>query len=123
MLYIAEIKRTYRSWYNTRLDSNDIPDIAKSIESVVNIIEAIKPDIIEKSWSRSGLVGSAIHDFHDPDPLSTMFENQLNIQDDRSLEDENQVDLVEDIQDEEIVLEPVIEKRSKQLSILDFYKK
>ena len=37
MLYIAEIKRTYRSWYNTRLDSNDIPDIAKSIESVVNI--------------------------------------------------------------------------------------
>ena len=52
-----------------------------------------------------------------------MFENQLNIQDDRSLEDENQVDLVEDIQDEEIVLEPVIEKRSKQLSILDFYKK
>ena len=28
------------------------------------------------------------------------FENQLNIQDDRSLEDENQVDLVEDIQDE-----------------------
>ena len=50
-------------------------------------------------------------------------ENQLNIQDDRSLEDENQVDLVEDIQDEEIVLEPVIEKRNRQLSILDFCKK
>ena len=50
-------------------------------------------------------------------------ENQLNIQDDRSLEDENQVDLVEDIQDEEIVLEPVIEKRNRKLSSQDFCKK
>ena len=39
------------------------------------------------------------------------------------LEDENQVDLVEDIQDEEIVLEPVIDKRNRQSSILDFCKK
>ena len=45
------------------------------------------------------------------------------MQDDRSLEDENQVDLVEDIQDEEIVLEPVIDKKNRQLSILDFCKK
>ena len=36
--------------------------------------------------------------------LKVNFKNQLNIQDDRSLEDENQVDLVEHIQDEEIVL-------------------
>ena len=52
-----------------------------------------------------------------------MFENQLNISDDRSLENENQVALVEDVQDEEIVLEPIIEKKNRQLSILDFYKK
>ena len=52
-----------------------------------------------------------------------MFENQLNISDDRTLEDENQVALVDDIQDEEIVLEPVSEKKKRQLSILDFYKK
>ena len=40
-----------------------------------------------------------------------------------ALEDENQVDLVEDIQDEEIVLDSVIEKKNRQLSILDFFKK
>ena len=40
-----------------------------------------------------------------------------------SLINENQVDLVEDIQDEEIVLEPVTEKKNRQLYILDFYKK
>ena len=123
MLYIAEIKRTYKKWYNTRVDSNNIPDISKSIESVVSIIEQISADIIIKSWSRSGLVGSSIDSFHDPDPLSTMFENQLNLQDDRSLEEENQVDIVEDIQDEEIVLEPIVENKNRQLSILDFYKK
>ena len=61
--------------------------------------------------------------FHDPDPFSTMFENQLNISDDRSLENENQVAIVEDTQDEEIVLEPVTEKKNRQFSILDFYKK
>ena len=61
------------------------------------------------------------HDhFHDPDPFLTMFENQLNISD-RSLEDENQVALVEDIQDEEIILKPFIEKKNGQLSILDFF--
>ena len=87
------------------------------------IIEEIKSDIIEKSWSRSGLVGNSIDQFHDPDPFSTMFENQLNISDHRSFEDENQVALVEDIQDEEIVLEPVSEKKNRQLSVLDFYKK
>ena len=31
--------------------------------------------------------------------------------------------LVEDSQDEEIVLEPVVEKQIGQLSILDFFKK
>ena len=123
MLYIAEIKRTYKKWYNNRLDSNDMPDVSKSIESVVSIIEEIKPDLIEKSRSRSELVGSSIDHVHEPDPLSTMFENQLNISDDRTLEDENQVALVDDIQDEEIVLEPVSEKKNRQLSILDFYKK
>ena len=123
MLYIAEIKRTYKKWYNNRVDTDDIPEISKSIEKVVSIIEEIKSDIIEKSWSRSGLVGNSIDQFHDPDPFSTMFENQLNISDDRTLEDENQVALVDDIQDEEIVLEPVSEKKKRQLSILDFYKK
>ena len=123
MLYIAEIKRTYKKWYNNRIDTDEIPDISKSIEQVVTIIEEIKSDIIEKSWFRSGLVGSSIDQFHDPDPFSTMFENQLNISDDRSLENENQVALVEDVQDEEIVLEPIIEKKNRQLSILDFYKK
>ena len=105
------------------LNFDDIPDISKSIEQVVSIIEEIKSDIIEKSWSRSGLVGNSVDQFHDPDPFSTMFENQLNISDDRSLENENQVAIVEDTQDEEIVLEPVTEKKNRQFSILDFYKK
>ena len=116
-------QRTYKKWLNNRIDTDDIPDISTSIEQVVTIIEEIKSDIIEKSWFRSGLVGSSIDQFHDPDPFSTMFENQLNISDDRSLETENQVAIVEDTQDEEIVLEPVIEKKNRQLSILDFYKK
>ena len=66
---------------------------------------------------------SSIDHYHEPDPLSTIFENQLHISDGRSLEDENQLALVEDIQDEEITLEPIIEKKNRQLSILDFYKK
>ena len=65
MLYIAEIKRLYKSWYNNRVDIDDIPDISTSIESVVSIIENIEPDIIEKSWSRAGLVGSVIDQVHD----------------------------------------------------------
>ena len=79
--------------------------------------------MVQKSWSRSGLVGSSIDHYHKPDPLSTIFENQLHISDGRSLEDENQLAFVEDIQDEEITLEPIIEKKNRQLSILDFYKK
>ena len=106
--------------YNSMVDSDDIPDISKSIERVVTIIEEMKPDIIEKSWSRSGLVGSGIDEVHDPDEFSTIFENQLNLNDDCILEEES---LVEDIQDEEIILEPVIQKKNRQLSILDFLKK
>ena len=123
MLYIAEIKRTYKSWYNNRLDIESIPDLSKSIEAVVSIIEKIKPDIMEKSWARSGLIGPDIDQIHDPDEFSTMFEHGLNLDDDRCLEEEAQVDLVEDSQDEEIVLEPVVEKQIGQLSILDFFKK
>lgn len=82
------IKRTYKSWYNDKIDSFDTPDISKSIQAVVDIIENTKHDIIEKSWSKSGLVGSDIDHVNDPDEFSTLFEAQLNLSDDRSLEED-----------------------------------
>ena len=68
--------------------TSDIPDISKSIDAVVDIIEKLKPDIIEKSWSKSGLMGSGIDDVSAPDEFSTMFETQLNLNDDRSIEED-----------------------------------
>ena len=122
MLYISQIKRSYKSWYNDKIDSFDIPDISKSIEAIVDIIEKIKPEIIEKSWSKSGLVGSTIDDVNEPDEYSTIFETQLNPDDDRSLEEDVLPCPIQEIQCEEADLEP-IEKKTRQLSILDFCKK
>ena len=121
MLYISQIKRTYKSWYNDRIDSFDIPDISKSIQAVVDIVEKIKPDIIEKSWSKSGLVGSGIDDVSAPDEFSTMFETQLNLYDDRSIKEDVLPNTIQEIQCEETNSEP-IETKTRQLSILDFWK-
>ena len=49
MLYHSQIKRKYKSWYKDKIDCDDISDISKSFEAVVERIEKIKPDIIEKS--------------------------------------------------------------------------
>ena len=122
MLYISQIKRTYKSWYNDQIDCDNIPDISKSIQACVDIIEKIKPDIIEKSWSKSGLVGSDIDHVNEPDEFSTMFEAQLNLNDDRSLEDDVRPNPIQEIQFEEPNSE-LIEKKTRQLSILDFCKK
>ena len=51
-----------------------------------------------------------------------MFEAQLNLNDDRSLEDDVRPNLIQEIQCEESDSEP-IEKKTRQLSILDFCKK
>ena len=116
------IKRTYKSWYNDKIDSFDTPDISKSIQAVVDIIENTKHDIIEKSWSKSGLVGSDIDHVNDPDEFSTLFEAQLNLSDDRSLEEDILPNAVEVISCEKEDSEPT-PKKTGQLSILDFCKK
>ena len=126
MLYISQIKRLYKNWYNEKLDNDDIPDIAKSIEAVVDIIQKIKPDIIAKSWSKSGLVGSGIDHVSEVDEFSTTFEAQLNLNDDQSLENDilpiEETPAIEEIPSEEVDSEP-IEKKTRQLSILDYCKK
>ena len=122
MLYISQIKRTYKSWYNDKVDAFDIPDISKSIDAVVDIIEKLKPDIIEKSWSKSAMIGYGIDDVSAPDEFFTMFETQLNLNDDRSIEEDVLPNTIQEIQCEETNSEP-IETKTRQLSILDFCKK
>ena len=114
MLYISQIKRLYKNRCNERLDNDDIPDIAKSIEAVVDIIQKIKPDIIAKSWSKSGLVGSGIDHVSEVDEFSTKFEAQLNLNDDQSLENDilpiEETPAIEEIPSEEADSEPIEKK-------------
>ena len=78
--------------------------------------------LFEKSWSKSGLVGSGIDDVNEPDEFSTMFEAQLNLNDDRSLEEDVPPNPIQEIQCEEADSEPIV-KKTRQLSMLDFCKK
>ena len=86
LLNISQIKRTYKSQYNGKIDFNDIPDILKSIQADVDIIVQAESDIIEKFWSKTGLVEFGIDHVSEPDEFSTVFEAQLNLNEDRSLE-------------------------------------
>ena len=66
-----------QNFVEQRISEEMSPDISKSIQAVVDIIEQTKPDIIEKCWSKSGLIGSVIDDVNEPEEFSTMFEAQL----------------------------------------------
>ena len=70
MLYISMIKRTYKSWYNDKIDSFDTPDISKSIQAVVDIIENTIHDIIENLGQKVVLL----------DLISTMSMIQMSFQ-------------------------------------------
>ena len=61
-------------------------------------------------------------DVNEPDEFSTMFEAQLNLNDDRSLEEDVLPNPFQEIQCEEADSEPIV-KKTRQLSILDFCKK
>ena len=119
LLYISQIKRTYKSQYNGKIDFNDIPDIFKSIHADVDIIVQAESDIIEKCWSKTGLVEFGIDHVNEPEEFSTVFEAQLNLIEDRSLEIYILLNSTEEIPYEEADSEP-IEKKTRQLSILEF---